>query len=1037
MVSEVPEDYNPSSLETKILKNWDDIDIYAKLKELRSSGPKFYFLDGPPYMNGVPHIGHARTRALRDPVLKYKSMNGYNVWHQPGFDMHGLPIEVKIEEILGTKTKSDIEKIGTELFIKSCKERGLSFLKIWIDFYKRFGMIGDFENPYMTLSNSYIESSWYFFKKAWEKNLLYKGKATVAWCPRCETPLSGYEATDEYKDVEDDSIYVKFPLVDRPDEYIIIWTTTPWTIPANVAVAVNPKYEYVRVKAGSEVWIVAKELLEKLMLLFEIEDYEIIETIKGKNLLGLKYRHILEDEVPVHKKFNEPNAHTIVVTDYVTLEDGTGCVHTAPGHGPDDYSAGVEFKLPIFSPVNETGNFTDEAGKYKGMYIKDANDIIIDDIEDKGFLVLRDSVFHRYAHCWRCKSPLLYRASDQWFIRVEAIKDQILKENKKVKWVPDWAGEKRFHNWIEGARDWCISRQRFWGIPLPIWECSCGSIEVVSSLDEIASLGGKIPDDLHKPYIDEVKLKCPKCSKNMKRVSDIADVWFDSGASSWSSLGYPKNKDIFSEFFPMDFITEGLDQTRGWFYTLMLESYIVFDRAPYKQVLMNDFVLDQYGQKMSKSLGNVVDPKEVIAKYGADVTRFYLLWEIAPWDKLKFNWENVESVSRTFNILWNAYKFVTLYMSLDKFDVNTPLSEVKKSLRDEDKWILSRINTLTKETEENFDTLDLHLIPRKLKEFILEDLSRWYIRLVRERMWLEGDDKEKISAYVTSLYVFKRLTKLLAPISPFISEEIYKNFIDEPSIHLSNWDKHDTSLIDSELEANMSIIRTIIEGTLHARQKAGIKLRWPMSKAIVETQDKNVIKAVNTLSEIIKKQINVKEIVLGEVVQELEILPNHKSLGPKFKGDAKKVVELLKTHNPCIIKSGLEKEGFFDLDGFKISPEDVNFNYLLPKGYELSEFENGRIYLYTEITEELKSEAIAREVIRRIQEMRKQADLNVEEYIHSYVQSSFEKELKQHQDYIKRETRSKTLLFSKDNTFIEKEWDIDGDKFLIGIKKLN
>ncbi len=789
-------------------------------------------------------------------------------------------------------------------------------------------------------------------------------------------------------------------------------------------------------KVGNEIWIVAKELLDKLMTLFEVEDYEVIETLKGKALLGLKYRHILDDDVPIHKQFKEPNAHTIILTNYVTLEDGTGCVHTAPGHGPEDYSAGVEFKLPIFSPVNETGNFTEEAGKYKGIYIKDANDLIIDDIEDKGFLVFRDSVFHRYAHCWRCKSPLLYRASDQWFIKVEAIKDQILKENKKVKWVPDWAGEKRFHNWIEGARDWCISRQRFWGIPLPIWKCQCGNFTVVSSIEEIKSLGGNVPEDLHKPYIDEVTLKCPKCSGLMDRVPDIADVWFDSGASTWSSLGYPQNPEKFNELYPMDFITEGLDQTRGWFYTLMLESFIVFDRAPYNQVLMNDFVLDQFGQKMSKSLGNVVDPKDVIAKYGADVTRFYLLWEIAPWDKLKFNWENVESIYRTFNILWNAYKFVTLYMSLDKFDVNTPLKDVKKYLRDEDRWILSRINTLTKEVEENFDTLELHFIPRKIKEFILEDLSRWYIRLVRERMWLEGDDAEKISAYVTSFYVFKRLSKLLAPISPFISEAIYKNFVDQPSIHLSDWDKHDPSLIDSELELNMSILRNIIEGTLHARQKANIKLRWPISKVIVETQDENVKRAVLALSEIMKKQINVKEIVIGEVIQELEILPNHKSIGPKFKGDAKKVVELLKSHNPCLIKSGFEKDGLFNLDGFQISPEDVNFNYLLPKGYELSEFENGRVYLYTVITDDLKSEAIAREVIRRIQEMRKQANLNVEEYIHAYVESNFESDLKNHEDYIKKETRSKILLFSKENNFIDKEWEIDGDKFLIGIKKL-
>ncbi|RLG71619.1 MAG: isoleucine--tRNA ligase [Methanobacteriota archaeon] len=721
----VEKEYSHQELEKKILEYWGNIDLVHKIGFERRNSPKFYFLDGPPYMNNPPHLGHARTRAIRDSVLKYRVMRGYNVRLQPGFDMHGLPIEVRVEEMINSKSKRDIEKFGVERFIETCKRCAYEYQDRWTTFYQKFGLHMDIENPYLTLNNDYIEASWFFFKKAKEKNLLYRGKGTVAWCPRCETPLSGYEATDEYLDVSDPSIYIKFPLGNSGRESLLVWTTTPWTLPGNVAIAINPKFEYVKLGVGEEVWIVAQPAIPRLgEELPQLSDGKVLEVFPGSKLLGLRYHHPLTPKIPAHKKLAEknPNLHTVVAADFVSAEEGTGCVHIAPGHGPEDYTLGLKENLPIFSPVDERGVFTDEAGDYKGLYVKNADPLIIRDLEEYNSLVYEGRIRHRYPHCWRCKSPLIYRASDQWFISIDPIKDQMLKANREILWVPPWAGSKRFHDWIVNARDWCISRQRYWGIPLPIWMCtnnSCSHWVVLSSLEEIKEKTRRLPlgeVDLHKPWLDRVVLTCPKCGSDMKRVPDVADVWFDSGASSWASLGYPKRKDEFEKWFPVDFITEGLDQTRGWFYTLLVEGIIAFDQTPYRTVLMNEFVLDERGERMSKSLGNVVDPLEIMDQFGADTTRFYLVSEAAAWDKIKVSRKSLENTGRMINILWNVYKFTTIYMSLDRY---TPQSPGGEGLRLEDRWILSKVNTLVGDVTEAFEKLYLHQAARALREFIV------------------------------------------------------------------------------------------------------------------------------------------------------------------------------------------------------------------------------------------------------------------------------------------------------------------------------
>lgn len=942
------EQFEPLKLEKEVQAYWDKISLYKRIKEHTKAGKKFYYLDGPPYVNGYPHMGHARTRAIRDPILKYKVMQGFDVHLQPGYDCHGLPIEFKVEEELKLKKRDDIDAFGAEKFIDKCRERALFYVDVFNKFYKRFGMHWDFDHCYKTLDNSYISSSWKFFKKCEEDKLLYRGKATTAWCPRCETALAGYEATDEYRDVSDYSIYVKFPLVGKPDEFIMIWTTTPWTLPANLAVTVNPKYEYVYVKVGREKWLMAKELVPTVMKDCGIEDFKIEgKGVSGKQLEGLRYEFVLKDSIPENKKLEEKhkNTHTILLGDFVTLEDGTGCVHTAPGHGQDDYSVGMKYGLPPFSPVGEDGRYTDEGGTLKGVFVKDADQMVMDYLKATNYLVAKKKITHRYAHCWRCKTPIIYRASPQWFVDIGKIKPLIIKENKKVNWVPDWAGQKRFQNWIEEARDWCISRQRYWGIPLPIWECSCGHYEVIGSWDELKGKAIKLPagePDLHVPYTNKIKIKCPKCKSEMSRVPDITDIWFESGAATWASLGEDQKR--VEKLFPIDFITEGLDQTRGWFYTVMVEGVIMFGQTPYLNVLMNEWVLDKNGEKMSKSLGNVVEPQEMMDKYGADITRFYLLEEAEVWEKLKFDPENMKITFRLFNTLWNSYQFAKTYMA--GFDAKkADLAKYEKHLKIEDKWILSRLASLDQLMTKHLDGFTPYDCVKALDDFIMNDLSRWYIKLIRDRTWVSAEGADKEAAILTLYTTIVELSKMMAPFSPFIAEHIYRDLAGGESVFLGGWPKI-RSKTDEKLEKQMGLAKEVIEQVNAARDEAGIKLRWPIEEVVIVTKED-----LKLVESVIAQMANAKRVTV-------------KTAEPKEKNLVKKefsagAVLLSKERSPGIIEEGLIRDLLRQIqsmrkkDGLNVSDE------ITLKVYADAKF----AAVAKKFKEEIKSNTTSKEVV--------------------------------------------------------------------------
>jgi len=893
------EPFKPLELEKEIMQYWDKIKLFQKTQEANKDGKKFFFLDGPPYVNGHPHMGHARTRAIRDPIVKYRVMRGDNVNLQPGYDCHGLPIEVKVEEELGLRKKEDIQAYGTEKFIDKCRERALGFVDVFNEFWKDFGMHWDFDKPYRTLDQSYINSSWAFFKKADEKGLLYKGKATTAWCSRCETALAGYEATDEYRDVKDQSIFVKFPITGKENEFILIWTTTPWTLPANLAVTVNPKYEYVYVKVGNEKWLMAKELVEQVMEACEISKFKIEgKGVAGKEIEGLKYDFVLGDSVPANKDLDKTNdkAHTILLGDFVTLEDGTGCVHTAPGHGQDDYSVGMKYGLPPFSPVGENGLYTEEGGTFKGNHVFKSNEVVIDYLKSRNLLAAQKEITHRYAHCWRCKTPIIYRASPQWFIDIGKIKEHMIKENKKVNWVPEWAGEKRFQNWIEEARDWCISRQRFWGIPLPIWDCSCGEKIIIGSWKELKKKAIELPEgepDLHTPYTNKIQIECPACGKKVNRVPDITDIWFESGAATWASLNYPEEPEKFEKMFPMEFITEGLDQTRGWFYTLMVEGIIMFDQAPYKNVLMNEWVLDKNGDKMSKSLGNVTAPSVAMEKYGADITRFYLLEETEVWEKLKFNLDNMKITFRVFNTLWNCYQFVKTYMEAAGFDPKkAKIKDYEKSLRVEDAWILSRLTSLDHTLTKNMESFTPFEAVKALDDFIMNDLSRWYIKIIRDRTWVSAEGKDKEAAIVTLYMIVSELSKMMAPFAPFISEYIYRDLIGGESVFLGGWPKIETQS-DEKLEKQMGLAKEVVEQINAARDEAGIKLRWPVEEVVISTKED-----LEAVSGVICNMANAKKICFSDEVPKNPV-KNEFSAGK---------IMLSKDRSPEIVEEGLIRD---------------------------------------------------------------------------------------------------------------------------------
>ncbi len=975
MIEQAEKRFDLKKVEERAEEHWKNNRIYEKTKERMKGRKRFYFLDGPPYASGSIHLGTAWNKILKDAVLRFLVMKGYDVKRQPGWDCHGLPIEVMVEKKHGLKSKQGIAELGVDKFIEECKQWALKHVGIMTEQFKALGVWMDWDEPYMTLNDEYIEAAWWTIKRAHGKDLLLNDYRVVTWCPRCETALA--EAEIEYQDRSDVSIYVKFPVAGRENEYIVIWTTTPWTLIGNLAVMVHPDYEYVRAKTDQGIFILAAELAPILRDQFGLE-YEVIETLHGKELEGLRYKNPLSDFIAVPE---QENAYQVILADFVTLEEGTGCVHCAPGHGPEDFEAAKPYGIDPISPVNGQGKFTKEGGKYAGLTAKKDDNQIIEDLKDLGALLEAKKISHRYGHCWRCMSPIIYRSTKQWFIKITQLKEQMLEEIEKAEWVPEWAGSSRFRDWIENTRDWTISRQRYWGIPLPIWICSgCGALEVMGSKKELTSRGAAVKE-LHKPFVDDSKLDC-SCGGNLERVPDVLDVWFDSGVATWASLGYPSRDDEI-DWYPAELIAEGHDQTRGWFYSLLGCGLLAFDEIPYKRVLMHGFTLDEKGNKMSKSLGNAVAPEEVLERYGVDVLRFYVLWTNKPWDDLKFNWREIDIVKRMFNIFWNVYVFSTTYMSIDDFNP-LEVGDIEKHYKKEDMWLLSRFNSFVKEVNVAFDSLHLYKAARALHDFILDDLSRWYVPLTRQRTWIEKDDPEKLAAYHSLWTVLKGLCILMAPITPHVSEDIYRNMIAPfsgvESVHLESWLLPDESKIDKGLEIGMEIVKKSSEAVASSREKIGIKRRWPLQEIIIKPADSSNESGFQGMLPLIAATSNTKKITVTDSIDKT-VLSN-------------------------------------------------------PERYVRFEFELGELYIDVERSEEIVKEGFARELVRRVQQMRKERDMDVEATIHVNIEIDDEKLahlIKDQSRYISKETRAKRFSINKEHKKVKKTWEIEGKRFIISI----
>ncbi len=1028
-------------LEEEVQGEWRERNTYDKVKRAKAQGEKYYFLDGPPYASGAIHLGTAYNKILKDAIVRHLTMRGYNVRRQAGWDCHGLPIEVKVEERLGIKNKKEIEELGIEKFIKECKSWALEHIEIMGGQFQRLGVWMDWDKPYMTLKDDYIEAAWWTIKRAHEKGLLSRSLRVVTWCPRCETALA--EAEVEYKDRRDPSIYVKFPVEGRENEYILIWTTTPWTLIGNLAVMVHPDHEYVRAATEEGVLIFAEALLPQLEDKLGLS-FKVLERLRGRDLEGLRYRNPLRDRIAIE---SGENAYQVILADFVSLEEGTGCVHSAPGHGPEDFEACKEYGIEPICPVDERGMFTPDAGEYGGKRVKEDDSVIIADLDEA--LVLSEEITHRYGHCWRCKTPIIYRATEQWFIAVTELKDQMLEEIERVDWVPSWAGSARFKDWVSNARDWTISRQRYWGIPIPIWICEgCGEMEVIGSERELADKGFKVKE-LHRPYVDEVKLPCG-CGSHKTRVPDVLDVWFDSGVAAWASLGYPSREEEFNKWYPVDFITEGHDQTRGWFYSQLGCGVIAFNEVPYRRVLMHGFTLDEKGEKMSKSLGNVVQPEEVIREYGAEVLRFYVLWSNKPWDDLRFNWNEVKVVQKMFNVWWNAYVFATTYMEIDAFDPEGS-GKGRERYETEDKWMLSRLNSLLKTVTESFSSLNLNRAARAVHEFILEDLSRWYIPLIRPRTWIEKEDPSKLAAYAVLHQVLLKLAKAMAPITPHLSEVMYGNLSGRlESVHLEDWVEAEEGRIDPGLERDMEVARKYVEAEAYARQKQGIKRRWPVKTSYFLPRDEEAGEAMRNLRELITKATTTLDFRIlspGERFRGMRLIaePNFATIGPEFRGKAAKIKEALKRVDPLELREKIAGGYELEVDGEKVLIEErhVNFTDSLAEEYSSVDFEYGTVFIDTTRSDEVLSLGYSREVVRRIQEMRKELDLDIEAFIEARVGVDDEKVVEllnqeNSRSYISNETRARKLLISREIKAdgYGKKWNIDGLEFHISVKEL-
>lgn len=1009
---------------------WKSIDLLGKSISTRADSESFVFFEGPPTANGKPGIHHVLARALKDAVCRHKTMEGFQVKRKAGWDTHGLPVEIEVEKRIGLKDKTEIEAYGLDKFNNACRESVFEYEGLWREMTDQMAYLIDLDNPYITLDNEYIESVWWILNKFFKEDYIYEGHKILPYCPRCGTGLASHEVAQGYQEKKTNTVVVKFKVVDK-EEYFLVWTTTPWTLAANVALTVNPNETYLKVKADGVVYYVEKNLSSKV-----IEgEFEVLESFKGSELEGIKYEQIMPFVTPDKPCFY------VTLGDYVTTEDGTGIVHTAPAFGEDDYNVGKQYNLPVIQPVDEEGKYT--ATPWQGQFVMDADIDIIKWLAGEGKLYSKQKITHNYPHCWRCKTPLIYYAKPSWYIEMTRLKDQLIENNNAVNWFPGYVGEKRFGNWLENLNDWAISRSRYWGTPLNIWRCTCGELASVGSRQELVDRAIEDIDlsiELHRPEVDDIHLTCEKCSGTMTRVPDVIDCWFDSGAMPFAQHHYPfENKEIFDTLYPADFICEGIDQTRGWFYSLLAISTFVMGKSPYKNVLVNDLVLDKQGKKMSKSKGNTVNAPELLDKYGADAVRWYMYYVSPAWQPTKFDEEGLKEVqAKFFGTLKNVYAFFTLYANAENLDVasyNVPVENRPEI----DRWVLSKLNRLVRDVKADLDVFDLTKSVRKIQEFVVEDLSNWYIRRNRRRFWETDLTEDKQAVFQTTYEVLETVTRLIAPFAPFISEEIYRGLTEDLSVHLAKYPQPDLNLISDETERRMDLVRNLVTLGRAARESVKIKVRQPISKVLVDGSHEALI---GDMVELIEEELNVKEVVFEASLSDymhFALKPNFREVGPmlgKKIGTFGKVLNALDASvwAPKLADGetlSVELEG----ETYDFTSEHVQVTISSKEGFTVEMANNLFVILDTTLTDDLLSEGYAREFVSRIQQMRKANDFDVMDHIHITYKSTdvMCRAIEAFKGYIQGETLADTLVVGE--VAGQEAFSLNDQETLIAVKR--
>ena len=1051
MYQKVDTNLNFVDREKKVEEFWKENHIFEKSMENRKEGETYTFYDGPPTANGKPHIGHVLTRVIKDMIPRYRTMKGYMVPRKAGWDTHGLPVELEVEKKLGLDGKEQIEEYGMEPFIKQCKESVWKYKGMWEDFSSTVGFWADMEHPYVTYYDDYIESEWWALKEIWNKKLLYKGFKIVPYCPRCGTPLSAQEVSQGYKTVKERSAVVRFKVVGE-DAYFLAWTTTPWTLPSNVALCINPDETYCKVKAADGyTYYMAEALLDKVLGKLAKEEgekaYEVLETYKGTDLEYKAYEPLFACAGEAAAK-QKKKAHFVTCDNYVTMSDGTGIVHIAPAFGEDDSRIGRNYELPFVQFVDGQGNLTKET-PYAGVFVKKADPMVLTDLDKEGKLFDAPKFEHDYPHCWRCDTPLIYYARESWFIKMTAVKDDLIRNNNTINWIPESIGKGRFGDWLENVQDWGISRNRYWGTPLNIWQCECGHMHSIGSRQELFEMSGDEKAktvELHRPYIDEITLKCPECGGEMHRVPEVIDCWFDSGAMPFAQHHYPfENKELFEQQFPANFISEAVDQTRGWFYSLLAESTLLFNKAPYKNVIVLGHVQDENGQKMSKSKGNAVDPFDALNKYGADAIRWYFYINSAPWLPNRFHGKAVVEGQRKFmSTLWNTYAFFVLYADIDNFDP-TKYELNYDQLPVMDKWLLSRLNTTVQAVDNDLANYKIPEAARALQEFV-DEMSNWYVRRSRERFWAKGMEQDKINAYMTLYHALVTIAKTAAPMIPFMTEDIYQNLVrsvdkDAPeSIHLCDFPTVNEAWIDKDLEADMKELLEIVVLGRACRNTANIKNRQPIGTMYVKAEKK----MSEFYTDIIADELNVKEVKFADDVESFisySFKPQLRTVGPKYGKLLGGIRQALTDINGTAAMNELRSNGVLKLDingnDVELTEEDLLIETAQTEGYVSESDGETSVVLDTNLTPELIEEGFVREIISKIQTMRKEAGFEVMDKIVVYAHGNdkIQDVMKAHEDEIKSEVLADEMVLGETDGYV-KEWNINKEAVTMGVKKL-